>query len=112
MTRSCPTLPPFDAPQALRMARATFDIEAAALTGLAARVDGVFAQAVQLVLRTRGRMVVMGMGKSGHVGRQVAPPLASAGPPPFFAPPPGASHGDLGMGPGGGLVLALSQRGE
>ncbi|MCW5234935.1 KpsF/GutQ family sugar-phosphate isomerase [Verminephrobacter eiseniae] len=112
MTRACPTLPLFDAPQALRMARATFEIEAAALTGLAARVDGVFAQAVQLVLRTRGRMVVMGMGKSGHVGRKIAATLASTGTPAFFVHPAEASHGDLGMVTGDDLVLALSNSGE
>src|SRR6218665_2508681 len=105
MTRACPTLPPFDAPQALRMARATFDIEAAALTGLAARGDGVFAQAVQLVLRTRGGMVVMGRGKSGHVGRKIAATLASTGTPAFFVHPAEASHGDLGMVTGDDLVL-------
>src|SRR6218665_3992353 len=97
MTRACPTLPPFDAQQALRMARATFDIEAAALTGLGARVDGGVAQAGQLVRRTRGRMVVRGLGKSGHGGRRFAAPLPSAGPPAFFVPPAEASHGDLGM---------------
>ena len=69
MTPAPAALPPFDADQALRLARETFDIEAAALTGLAARVDGVFAQAVHMVLQARGRVVVMGMGKSGAVGR-------------------------------------------
>src|SRR6218665_331829 len=112
MTRACPTLPPFDAQQALRMARATFDIEAAALTGLAARGDCVFAQAVRLVFRTRGRMVVMGMGKSGHVGRKIAATRASTAPPAFSAPPAEASHGDLGMVTGDELVLALSNSGE
>ena len=72
MTVSPSTPPPFDTAQALRLARETFEIEAAALTGLAARVDERFAQAVQMVLATTGRLVVMGMGKSGHVGRKMA----------------------------------------
>jgi arabinose-5-phosphate isomerase len=72
MTPAPAALPPFDADQALRLARETFDIEAAALTALSNRVDKLFAQAVQMVLQTRGRVVVMGMGKSGHVGRKIA----------------------------------------
>ena len=81
MTVSPSTPPPFDTAQALRLARETFEIEAAALTGLAARVDERFAQAVQMVLATTGRLVVMGMGKSGHVGRKIAATLASTGTP-------------------------------
>ncbi len=103
---------PFDADQALRLARETFDIEAAALTALSARVDTLFAQAVQLVLQTRGRVVVMGMGKSGHVGRKIAATLASTGTPAFFVHPGEASHGDLGMVTPGDVVLALSNSGE
>ncbi|MCW5221146.1 KpsF/GutQ family sugar-phosphate isomerase [Verminephrobacter aporrectodeae] len=103
---------PFDAEQALRLARATFEIEAAALTGLARRVDAAFARAVQLVLQTRGRMVVMGVGKSGHVGRKIAATLASTGTPAFFVHPAEASHGDLGMVTGDDLVLAISNSGE
>lgn len=112
MTPVPATLPPFDAEQALRLARETFDIEAAALTGLAARVDGVFAQAVLMVLQARGRVVVMGMGKSGHVGRKIAATLASTGTPAFFVHPAEASHGDLGMVTGDDLVLAISNSGE
>ena len=103
---------PFDADQALRLARETFDIEAAALTALSARVDTLFAQAVQLVLQTRGRVVVMGMGKSGHVGRKIAATLAYTGTPAFFVHPGEASHGDLGMVTPGDVVLALSNSGE
>ena len=110
MTPAAP--PPFDADQALRLARETFDIEAAALTALSARVDTLFAQAVQLVLQTRGRVVVMGMGKSGHVGRKIAATLASTGTPAFFVHPGEASHGDLGMVTPGDVVLALSNSGE
>ena len=112
MTPAPAALPPFDADQALRLARETFDIEAAALTGLAARVDGVFAQAVHMVLQARGRVVVMGMGKSGHVGRKIAATLASTGTPAFFVHPAEASHGDLGMVTGDDLVLAISNSGE
>jgi hypothetical protein len=60
-------------------------------------VDARFAQAVQRVLQTTGRVVVMGMGKSGHVGRKIAATLASTGTPAFFVHPAEASHGDLGM---------------
>ena len=112
MTPAPAALPPFDADQALRLARETFDIEAAALTGLAARVDGVFAQAVQMVLQARGRVVVMGMGKSGHVGRKIAATFASTGTPAFFVHPAEASHGDLGMLTAADVVLAISNSGE
>ena len=112
MTVSPSTLPPFDTAQALRLARETFEIEAAALTGLAARVDERFAQAVQMVLATTGRLVVMGMGKSGHVGRKIAATLASTGTPAFFVHPAEASHGDLGMVTGADVVLAISNSGE
>ena len=112
MTVSPFTPLPFDTAQALRLARETFEIEAAALTGLAARVDERFAQAVQMVLATTGRLVVMGMGKSGHVGRKIAATLASTGTPAFFVHPAEASHGDLGMVTGADVVLAISNSGE
>ena len=112
MTPAPAALPPFDADQALRLARETFHIEVEALNGLAVRVDGVFAQAVQMVLQARGRVVVMGMGKSGHVGRKIAATLASTGTPAFFVHPAEASHGDLGMVTSDDLVLAISNSGE
>lgn len=105
-------LPPFDADQALRLARETFDIEAAALLALSSRVDGVFAQAVHRLLQVQGRVVVMGMGKSGHVGSKIAATLASTGTPAFFVHPAEASHGDLGMVTAGDIVLAISNSGE
>ena len=105
-------LSPFDPDQVLRLARETFDIEASALTGLAARVDARFVQAVQRVLQTTGRVVVMGMGKSGHIGRKIAATLASTGTPAFFVHPAEASHGDLGMVTADDLVLAISNSGE
>lgn len=102
----------FDADQALRLGRETFGIEAAALQGMGARLGATFVQAVQCLLSTSGRVVVMGMGKSGHVGRKIAATLASTGTPSFFVHPAEASHGDLGMVTGGDLVLAISNSGE
>ncbi len=112
MPKAAAALPPFNAEQALRLGRETFDIEAHALQSLGARLDAVFVQAVQLLLATPGRVIVMGMGKSGHVGRKIAATLASTGTPSFFVHPAEASHGDLGMVTRGDLVLALSNSGE
>ncbi len=103
---------PFDAERALHLAARTFEIEARALTGLAARQGPAFAQAVQAMLEGRGRVVVMGMGKSGHVGRKIAATLASTGTPAMFVHPAEASHGDLGMVMAGDIVLAISNSGE
>src|SRR5512133_48717 len=102
----------FDAAQALRLAQQTFDIEAAAVLGLKARTGQAFAQAVQLMLGVRGRVVVMGIGKSGHIARKIAATLASTGTPAMFVHPAEASHGDLGMIKPIDLVLALSNSGE
>ncbi|CAD5373419.1 D-arabinose 5-phosphate isomerase [Rubrivivax sp. A210] len=109
-----PALPPqaFDAARALALAARTFEIEARALLALAARQDAGFARAVQVMLECRGRVVVMGMGKSGHVGRKIAATLASTGTPAFFVHPAEASHGDLGMLMTGDVVLAISNSGE
>lgn len=103
---------PFDAAQALRLARETCELEAAALIALAQRLDERFTQAVARVLHTTGRVVVMGIGKSGHVGRKIAATLASTGTPAFFVHPAEASHGDLGMIAAHDLVLAISNSGE
>ena len=103
---------PFDPDRALALARETFDIEAAALRAVRERLDASFAHAVQAMLATRGRVVVMGMGKSGHVGRKIAATLASTGTPAFFVHPAEASHGDLGMVTEGDLLLAISNSGE
>jgi arabinose-5-phosphate isomerase len=103
---------PFDATRALQMAARTFEIEARALQGLAARQGEGFTRAVQALLACRGRVVVMGMGKSGHVGRKIAATLASTGTPAFFVHPAEASHGDLGMVTPGDVVLAISNSGE
>ncbi|HXE47345.1 MAG TPA: KpsF/GutQ family sugar-phosphate isomerase [Ramlibacter sp.] len=102
----------FDAARALRLAQETFDIEAAAVLGLKARTGEAFARAVELMLRVRGRVVVMGIGKSGHIGRKIAATLASTGTPAMFVHPAEASHGDLGMIKAVDLVLAISNGGE
>jgi len=94
------------------MATRTFEIEARALQGLSARQGEGFARAVLALLACRGRVVVMGMGKSGHVGRKIAATLASTGTPAFFVHPGEASHGDLGMVTPGDVVLAISNSGE
>ena len=102
----------FDAKRVLELARSTLDIEAQALLGLKARQGEGFVAAVQAMLACRGRVVVMGMGKSGHVGRKVAATLASTGTPAFFVHPAEASHGDLGMVTRDDVVLAISNSGE
>lgn len=102
----------FDAEQVLSLARKTFEIEAAAVLGLVGRLGDEFAQAVELMLQCRGRVVVMGMGKSGHIGRKIAATLASTGTPAMFVHPAEASHGDLGMIKAIDVVLAISNSGE
>jgi len=102
----------FDPERASALARQTLQIEAKALQTLAARQDKGFGRTVEVILRCRGRVVVMGLGKSGHVGRKVAATLASTGTPAFFVHPAEASHGDLGMVTAGDVVLALSHSGE
>jgi arabinose-5-phosphate isomerase len=107
------TVPPaFDPDRALRLAARTIDIEAKALQALAERQGNDFAETVRAMLLCQGRVVVMGMGKSGHVGRKIAATLASTGTPAFFVHPAEASHGDLGMLTAGDVVLAISNSGE
>ncbi len=101
-----------DAAHALATARDTLQIEIASLQALAQRLDQTFVQVVQAMLATAGRVVVMGMGKSGHVGSKIAATLASTGTPAFFVHPAEASHGDLGMVTDKDIVLALSNSGE
>ena len=98
--------------QTLQLARETLDIEAAALLGLKARLDERFLQAVDMMLGVQGRVVVTGMGKSGHIGRKIAATLASTGTPAMFVHPAEASHGDLGMIKTVDLVLGISNSGE
>ena len=96
----------------LTLARQVLDIEADALRALSQRLDGGFADAVHLILACSGRVVVSGMGKSGHIGGKIAATLASTGTPAFFMHPGEASHGDLGMIAPNDVVLALSNSGE
>ena len=102
----------FNPDQALQLARETLDIEAQALMGLKSRLDSRFAQAVQMMLNVKGRVVVTGMGKSGHIGSKIAATLASTGTPAMFVHPGEASHGDLGMIKAVDVVLAISNSGE
>ena len=103
---------PLDAAATLALARDTLAIEAQAITAMAARLDECFVRATRLALACRGRLVVTGMGKSGHVGRKIAATLASTGTPAMFVHPAEASHGDLGMITRDDIVLAISNSGE
>ncbi|MBU6497414.1 MAG: KpsF/GutQ family sugar-phosphate isomerase, partial [Rhodospirillales bacterium] len=96
----------------LDVARTVLDTEAAGLRALAEALDEGFLRAVDLLDATTGRVVVSGMGKSGHVARKIAATLASTGTPALFVHPAEASHGDLGMIVAGDAVLALSNSGE
>jgi arabinose-5-phosphate isomerase len=101
-----------NAPHTLQLAREALAIEAQALQTMKDRLDERFIQAVELVLKASGRVVVTGMGKSGHVGTKIAATLASTGTPAMFMHPGEASHGDLGMIQAGDVVLGLSNSGE
>jgi len=96
----------------LRLARETFEIEMHAIAGLRQRLGPPFALAVQAMLQVRGRVVVMGMGKSGHIGRKMAATLASTGTPALFMHTGEAIHGDLGMIRADDLLVAISNSGE
>ncbi len=96
----------------MALARRTLEIEAAAVLALQSRLDDSLVRAVDILLACKGRVVVTGMGKSGHVGSKIASTLASTGTPAFFMHPAEASHGDLGMITGQDVVLALSNSGE
>jgi arabinose-5-phosphate isomerase len=100
------------AQRALDSARRVLAIEAAAVAALSARLDQGFAQAVDLILACQGRVVVSGIGKSGHIGTKIASTLASTGTPAFFVHPAEASHGDLGMITPQDVMIALSNSGE
>lgn len=96
----------------LALARRVMDIESRAVLELGHRLDDAFVAACELCLATAGRVVVTGMGKSGHIGGKIAATLASTGTPAFFMHPAEASHGDLGMITGQDLLLAVSYSGE
>ncbi len=101
-----------DAERFLELARGVLDIEAQAVLGLKARLGREFIQAHRIIMQTRGRVVVTGMGKSGHIAHKIASTLASTGTPSFFMHPGEASHGDLGMITADDVVIAISYSGE
>ena len=92
--------------------RRVLEVETRGLEAIAARIDGDFTRACQLLLSSRGRVVCIGMGKSGHVARKIAATFASTGTPAFYVHPGEAGHGDLGMITDADVVLALSYSGE
>ncbi|MBV2097130.1 MAG: SIS domain-containing protein, partial [Candidatus Thiodiazotropha sp. (ex Codakia orbicularis)] len=94
------------------LGRAVIETEADAVSSLIPRLGEAFAQACSYLLHCQGRIVVIGMGKSGHIGNKIAATLASTGSPAFFVHPGEASHGDLGMITSQDVVLALSNSGE
>jgi len=100
------------APRALDLAREVLNIEAAAVQALATRIDNDFLRALDVILRCEGRVIVSGMGKSGHIARKIAATLSSTGTPAYFVHPGEASHGDLGMITGKDVIIALSYSGE
>ncbi len=98
--------------KSLDLARQVLRIEGDAVLALAERIDGAFLQALSLILDCHGRVIVSGMGKSGHIGRKIASTLASTGTPAYFVHPAEASHGDLGMITRDDVLIALSNSGE
>ncbi len=103
---------PTDAEKLRKLAQAVLEIEAKAIADLIPRIDEAFVTAADYLLKCSGRVVVFGMGKSGHVGSKIAATLASTGTPAFFVHPGEASHGDMGMVKAEDVVLALSNSGE
>ncbi|MFT4560772.1 MAG: arabinose-5-phosphate isomerase [Gammaproteobacteria bacterium] len=104
--------PPHDHARLLSLGRSVLEIESRAIGDLAKEIDQTFAEAAEIMLGCRGRIVVLGMGKSGHIGSKIAATLASTGSPAFFVHPGEASHGDMGMITADDVVLALSNSGE
>jgi arabinose-5-phosphate isomerase len=98
--------------QAITLGRRVLEIEARAVVKLSERLDDSFVRALEMVLGCRGRVVVSGIGKSGHIARKIASTLASTGTPAFFVHPAEASHGDLGMVTRDDVMIALSNSGE
>ena len=99
-------------PKALDLARQVLRIEGDAVLALIDRVDQSFLQALSLILNCQGRVIVSGIGKSGHIARKIAATLASTGTPAYFVHPAEASHGDLGMITSDDVLIALSNSGE
>jgi len=99
-------------PHALELAREVLNIEASAVQALATRLDDNFLRALDLILKCTGRVIVSGMGKSGHIARKIAATFSSTGTPAYFVHPAEASHGDLGMITRDDVIIALSYSGE
>ena len=99
-------------PRALELAREVLSIEAAAVQALTQRVDDTFLRALNIILSCEGRVIVSGMGKSGHIARKIAATMSSTGTPAYFVHPAEASHGDLGMITADDVFIALSYSGE
>lgn len=99
-------------PNALILAREVINIEAAAVQALTQRVDDNFLRALNIILSCEGRVIVSGMGKSGHIARKIAATMSSTGTPAYFVHPAEASHGDLGMITSQDVFIALSYSGE
>lgn len=95
-----------------QMAKKVFDIEAAAIKNLSQHLNGNFEDSVDMIINSKGRLVVTGMGKSGHIGVKISATLASTGTPSFFMHPAEAIHGDLGMLTKEDILLAISNSGE
>ncbi len=104
--------PPVPDTELLRLAREVLQVESEAVVRLSLGLGDAFVRSVRLVLECRGRVVVSGIGKSGHVARKVASTMASTGTPAFFVHPAEASHGDLGMVTADDVVVAISYSGE
>lgn len=109
---TAPALPEDERTRLRDLAHDVLQTEAAAIEALISRIDGAFVHACELMLGCTGRVVVVGMGKSGHIGGKIAATLASTGTPAFYVHPGEAGHGDLGMVVAGDVVLALSNSGE
>ena len=96
----------------IQSAQRTIRLEIEAVEGLLAHIDADFVRACELILQSNGRVIVLGMGKSGHIGNKIAATLASTGTPAFFVHPAEASHGDMGMITRQDVILALSNSGS
>lgn len=111
-TNKTPPIADSERDRLLSLGRAVIETEAEAIAALATKIDESFVEACAYILNCKGRIVVIGMGKSGHIGSKIAATLASTGTPAFFVHPGEASHGDLGMITSQDVVIALSNSGE
>src|SRR5207249_1577950 len=111
-TKTAPPRESKAAREAIDRARRMLAIQSEAVAALADRLDERFARAVELLLACKGKVVVTGMGKSGHVCRKIAATVASTGTPALFLHPAEGAHGDLGVVSAADVALAISQSGE